>query len=112
MVNSYTNISMGGCFPKVAQSIAPPEYSSMPKGSPCKAYTCSACGGEWFREADYYPFRPEKDLVTWPGWPELIGRASVARMTVGVCLCGTPLDPLIGGLRGGIYAKCGIGQVL
>jgi nucleoid DNA-binding protein len=60
--------------------------------------TCLACGGEWFREADYYAFLSEE---SWPTWPNLTGQDSIIQMTVCVCLCGTPLDPEIGGLRGG-----------
>jgi hypothetical protein len=60
--------------------------------------TCLACGGEWFRDVSYHAFLPEE---SWPIWPDLTGHASHMPMTVCVCLCGTPLNPEIGGLRGG-----------
>jgi hypothetical protein len=64
--------------------------------------TCLACGGEWFREASYFAFLPEESLGPfWDTWPDLTGQASYIPMTVRVCLCGAPLDPEIGGLRGG-----------
>jgi hypothetical protein len=63
--------------------------------------TCLACGGEWFREASYYAFLPEEGLSSWPTWPDLTGQDSISPMTVCVCLCGVPLNPEIGGLRGG-----------
>lgn len=62
---------------------------------------CSACGGQWFREATFYGFLREEYLRIWEGFPDLVGQATLVPMTVGVCLCGTPLTPLIGGLRGG-----------
>jgi hypothetical protein len=63
---------------------------------------CQACGGEWFREATYYAFLQEELLGGfWKSWPDLTGQDSVTPMTVGVCLCGLPLEPLIGSLRGG-----------
>jgi nucleoid DNA-binding protein len=70
-----------------------------PRGFPLA--TCSACGGDWFREATYYAFLSEKGLYIWPGWPDLVGQDSLAPMTVGICLCGTPLDPSIRGVRAG-----------
>jgi nucleoid DNA-binding protein len=62
---------------------------------------CPACGGDWFREADYYEvFREESVRPSWPP-PDLVGQISMGPMTLLVCLCGTPLKPSIGGLRGG-----------
>jgi len=63
---------------------------------------CQACGGEWFRQATYYAFLREESLGrSWDTWPDLTGQDSVIPMTVGVCLCGLPLEPLIGAERGG-----------
>ena len=67
--------------------------------------TCSACGGEWFREADYYAFFREDSNPYCPNWPDLVGQASSTPMTVGVCLCGMPLKPLIGAERGGTAGR-------
>src|ERR1017187_2129218 len=36
-----------------------------------------------------------------PGWPVLVGQLSIGVMTSLVCLCGSPLAPRIGGVRGG-----------
>jgi hypothetical protein len=64
--------------------------------------TCLACGGEWFREASHFAFFPVESLGSfWDTWPVLTGQDSYIPMTVLVCLCGTPLDPEIVGLRGG-----------
>jgi nucleoid DNA-binding protein len=63
---------------------------------------CLACGGNWFREVDCYRFLREESVGSfWPGWPDLVGRISPGPMTLLVCLCGTPLAPSIGGVRGG-----------
>jgi nucleoid DNA-binding protein len=64
--------------------------------------TCGACGSTWFRASDFYAFKPEQFLGPfWKGWPLLVGQDSMAPMTILICLCGTPLDPSIGGLQGG-----------
>jgi hypothetical protein len=73
----------------------------MRKGDSRRVCTCSACGGEWFREASYYAFLPEEGLGSWDTWPDLTGQGSWIPMTVGVCLCGTRQPPNIGGVRGG-----------
>lgn len=67
--------------------------------------TCSACGGDWFREATYYAFLMENSNPACPNWPDLAGQASFTPMTVGVCLCGMPLEPLIGAERGGTAGR-------
>jgi nucleoid DNA-binding protein len=64
--------------------------------------TCPACGGDWFREADYYAFLREESVGSmWPTWPDLVGQNSLAPMTLLVCLCGTPLRPSMEGVHGG-----------
>jgi nucleoid DNA-binding protein len=64
--------------------------------------TCRTCGGDWFREADYYEFLREESVGPfWPTWPDLVGQISPGPMTLLVCLCGAPLTPSIGGVRGG-----------
>ena len=56
------------------------------------------CGGDWFREADYYEFLREELLgYSWPTWPDLVGQASQEAKTLLVCLCGTPQPHVIGG---------------
>ena len=63
---------------------------------------CSACGGTWFRVADFYAFWREETLgAFWETWPELVGKNSLALMGTAICLCGTPQRPSIGGIRGG-----------
>jgi nucleoid DNA-binding protein len=62
---------------------------------------CQDCGGDWFREADYYEFLREESLSSWPTWPDLVGQINRGPMTLLVCLCGTPRAPSIGGVRGG-----------
>jgi hypothetical protein len=60
--------------------------------------SCPVCGGDWFREADYYEFRREELLgYSWPTWPVLVGQASQQARTLLVCLCGSPQPHLIGG---------------
>jgi hypothetical protein len=76
---------------------------SMSREHPWRTCMCSACGREWFREASYYAFFPEEGLRSWDTWPDLTGQACWIPMTVGACLCGTPLDPLISSLRWGIH---------
>jgi nucleoid DNA-binding protein len=71
--------------------------------------TCLACGGEWFREADYYAFISEE---SWPTWPNSTGQDSIIPMTVCVCLCGAPLNPEIGGLHGGRTPNYELNQFL
>ena len=62
---------------------------------------CPACGGEWFREAEYYEFfREESVRSSWPP-PDLLGQISMGPMALLVCLCGTPLKSSIAGVRGG-----------
>jgi hypothetical protein len=61
---------------------------------------CEACGGDWFREATFYEFRREELVRYWPT-AELVGQISLGPMTIGVCLCGRPWSPLIGGVHGG-----------
>src|SRR5580700_7426440 len=62
---------------------------------------CPACGGDWFREADYYEFLREESLGPfWPTWPRLVGQLSRGAMTLLVCLCGSPLAPEISGVLG------------
>jgi hypothetical protein len=61
---------------------------------------CEACGGDWFREASFYEFRREELLRYW-ATPELAGQITMGPKTIGVCLCGRPWSPLIGGLHGG-----------
>ena len=79
--------------------MANPARESRP-GWPLKV--CPACGGDWFREADYYRFLREETLRgSWPTWPVLVGQLGRGAMTLLVCLCGSPLAPDIGGVRGG-----------
>jgi hypothetical protein len=67
---------------------------------PLKA--CPACGGDWFRELNYHEFLREETLgYSWETWPDLAGQLSRGTMTLLVCLCGSPLTPQIGGVRGG-----------
>jgi nucleoid DNA-binding protein len=62
---------------------------------------CPACGGDWFREADYYEFLREETLGYFQEtWPLLVGQLSRGIMTLLVCLCGSPLAPDVGGLSG------------
>lgn len=49
------------------------------------------CGGDWFREGDFYEVHCD----------EAERRISKGPLTVGICLCGSPWKPSIGGLRGG-----------
>jgi len=69
--------------------------------------TCPACGGDWFREADFYAFLREESVgLMWPTWPDLVGQKSPGPMLLLVCLCGAPLAPRIeGGTRGGRTAN-------
>src|ERR1017187_4104694 len=63
---------------------------------------CLACGGEWFRQGNSYEFQREETLSYFQEtWPLLVGRLSKGIMTLLVCLCGSPLTPKIGGVRGG-----------
>jgi hypothetical protein len=73
---------------------------------------CSACGGDWFRLADYYEFQDEDRLVIWPGWPDLTGQATMTMQTVAVCLCGMPLTPSIGGQHAGLTPNFELHQFL
>ena len=59
--------------------------------------TCPACGGSWFREVTLHMRWKRKDLFLLP----VLSDASSMPMTVLVCLCGTPLRPQLGGVRGG-----------
>jgi hypothetical protein len=73
---------------------------------------CLACDGYWFREADFYRFRREEYLGRfWDTWPELTGRLSTAPMTLLVCLCGSPLRPNLGGVRGGHTPNFEVGRL-
>jgi len=75
--------------------------------------TCPACGGDWFREADYYEFFREESVgSSWPTWPDLVGQISPGPMSLAVCLCGTPLKPEIGGVRGGRTANLELAKLL
>ena len=56
--------------------------------------TCPACQGTWFREATLYEF----GRGPYGAEPEQVSHMP---MTVLICLCGTPLRPLVGGVRGG-----------
>jgi hypothetical protein len=86
----------------------------MPRAIPLKI--CSACGGSWFREADFYKFRREETVgLIWLGWPKLklVGQDSLGAMTLLVCLCGSPLRPSISGLKdGGRELKSNLAQLL
>src|ERR1035438_965534 len=63
---------------------------------------CPACGGDWFRQVNSYEFQREETLGYFQEtWPLLVGRLSKGVMTLLVCLCGSPLTPRIGGVRGG-----------
>src|ERR1035438_1183515 len=63
---------------------------------------CPACGGDWFRQVNSYEFQREETLgYCQETWPLLVGRLSKGVMTLLVCLCGSPLTPRIGGVRGG-----------
>jgi nucleoid DNA-binding protein len=77
---------------------------------PLKA--CPACGGNWFREADYYRFLREESLRGRPTWPDLVGQISLSPMPLLVCLCGAPLSPSIGGVRGGLTPNLELAQLL
>src|ERR1051325_4662849 len=60
---------------------------------------CHVCGGEWFRLTDWYQFLREEVIVRkWDPKDGLIGQVTPGAMTVGICLCGTPWKPLIGGI--------------
>jgi hypothetical protein len=61
---------------------------------------CQACGGNWFRAASFYEFQREELVGIWRT-PDLVGRISPSPMTIGVCLCGSPWSPSIGGVHGG-----------
>jgi nucleoid DNA-binding protein len=62
---------------------------------------CPLCGGDWFRETDYYRFLKEESLAfSWSTLPALVGQLSREPMIVLVCLCGSPLAPKIGGAFG------------
>ena len=75
--------------------------------------TCPTCGGNWFREADYYEFLREESLgLSWPTWPELVGQISMAPMPLLVCLCGAPRYPSLGGIRGGRTSNLQLVQLL
>ena len=75
--------------------------------------TCSACGGTWFRQADFFQFLREETLGgSWPTWPDLVGQASAMSMGIAVCLCGTPQLPNLGGLRGGRTPNAEISMLL
>src|SRR5712691_11143028 len=64
--------------------------------------TCRTCGGDWFREAEYYEFRREESLGPyWPTGADLVGRISIGPKPLLICLCGSPRTPSIGGIRGG-----------
>jgi nucleoid DNA-binding protein len=73
--------------------------------------TCPDCAGDWFREADYYAFLREESLG-WRTGPDLVGQLSLAPMPLLVCLCGAPLKPEIGGVRGGRTANLELAQLL
>jgi nucleoid DNA-binding protein len=52
--------------------------------------------------ADYYEFFREERLgSSWPTWPVLVGQITMGAKPLRVCLCGTPLTPETGGIRGG-----------
>jgi nucleoid DNA-binding protein len=75
--------------------------------------TCAACGSTWFRASDFYAFKPEQFLGPfWEGWPYLVGQDSMAPMTILICLCGTPLDPIISGMHGGYTPRKELSEFL
>jgi hypothetical protein len=54
---------------------------------------CLACGSTWFREATFHQ---------WPTTSSAGGELmTMMPMTMLVCLCGTPVPPSWGGIRGG-----------
>ena len=66
---------------------------------------CPACGGDWFRQADYYEFQREETLSYFQDtWPLLVGRLSKGVMTL-LVVCGSPLAPRIGGVRGETFTQ-------
>jgi len=59
--------------------------------------TCKFCGSTWFRRADYYQFRDEEEVSTWPGetdQPVLTGKLNNNFIPIGICLCGNPWNPV------------------
>src|SRR5436305_6238598 len=74
---------------------------------------CPACGGDWFRQADYYQFRREETLgSSWETWPDLVEQLSIGPMGLLICLCGSPLRSSIGGVRGGRTPNSEVSQFM
>ena len=72
-------------------------------GTPLKV--CLACGGNWFRTADYYEFLREPFGGLWNIGRPLVGQSSQIPMMIAVCLCGTPQVPRISGVPAGDTRK-------
>ena len=62
--------------------------------------TCLACGSTWFREATFYQWPSASSTDAMPMTP-------ITKMpqTMLLCLCGTPVQPSWGGIRGGRTAN-------
>jgi hypothetical protein len=62
--------------------------------------TCLACGSTWFREATFHQWSAASSAGAMPITP-------ITKMpqTMLVCLCGTPVQPSWGGIRGGRTAN-------
>jgi nucleoid DNA-binding protein len=59
--------------------------------------TCLACGSTWFREATFHQWPAASSAGAMP--------MTLMPQTMLVCLCGTPVQPSWGGIRGGRTAN-------
>ena len=85
--------------PRASGRVDKPSAAGRPRDLPVKR--CAECGGTWFRVIDvslYASDEPRMTAVNWRGESEQISRMP---MRVLVCLCGAPLPPRLGGMRGG-----------
>ena len=65
--------------------------------------TCLACGSTWFREATFHQWPAASSVGAMPMTP-------IMPQTMLVCLCGTPVPPSWGGVRGGKTANVEMAQ--
>jgi nucleoid DNA-binding protein len=73
--------------------------------------TCAACGGVYFRLVNVHAFETKaRELVRGLGYEDQ--HVSIMPMTLLICLCGAPLQPNIGGVRGGPTANHEISQLV
>jgi hypothetical protein len=83
-------------------------YSRMQQGLN-EPLVCEACGGTWFRTADFRQYA--KGMYSAAAGGDLHELTEVVH-TIRVCVCGHPAIPNIGGVRGGRTPNSGLNSFM